>query len=130
MSKWELIVEFGAADGKVSLFGKALSDNIWYFMLKSQEYAIDDIPDDEETNLLVSENKLTGDWNQAVRLMNKYPWKSMRPIKIHPLFKMFLWDKVNYDNEYEDCSVGWYTKCFIPEEDEDLRYRKRCSVSH
>lgn len=124
MGKWEVIVEFGDTEGKVSLYGKDLENSRWRFLLKYQEYNLENTPDEVETDYTVSEDELTGDWSQAVNLMSRYQWKKMRPMKIHPLFKAFLWNKINYDKEYDDCSVRWYTKCFIPEEDEDLEYRK------
>jgi hypothetical protein len=123
MDKWEVIVEFGAEGRKLSLFGKMLEDNKWKFKFKTQEYALEDTLDEEDNKLLVSELQSTGDWSEAIRLMSRYQWKRMRPIKIHPQFKAFLWEKINYDKEFEDCSVRWYTKCYIPEEDEDFMRR-------
>lgn len=119
MGKWEVIVEFGASVAKLSLFGKMLEDNKWKFNFMTQEYALEDTLDEGDNNLLTSEIQSIGDWSEAIKLMSRYPWKSMCPIKIHPLFKAFLWEKINYDKEFEDCSVRWYTKCYIPEEDED-----------
>lgn len=122
MGKWEVIVELESPEGNVLLLGKALENNRWHFMLRTDEYHLEETPYEDNTDLIISENQLIGDWCQAVRLISKYPWKKMSPAKIHPLFKVFLWNKFNYDKEYEDCSVRWYTRCFIPEEDENLDY--------
>ncbi len=118
MDNWEVIAEFGAAGRKLSLFGKMLEDNRWRFKFNTQEYALENTLVEKDNDLLVSELQSTGDWSEAIKLMSRYPWKSMGPINIHPLFKAFLWEKINYDKEFEDCSVRWYTKCYIPEEDE------------
>lgn len=127
MDEWEVIVEFGATGGKISLYGRKLEDSSWQFILKTQEHAVKDTLE-EGKEPLASEEQSTGDWSQAIILMSKYPWKSMHPIKIHPMFKAFLWHKVNYDKSFEDCSVRWYTKCFIPEADEDFEYGKICAI--
>jgi hypothetical protein len=129
MDKWEVIVEFGTAGKKILLSGRMLGDNKWMFKFNTQEYALEDTLDEEDNSLLASEIQSIGDWNEAIRLMSRYPWKSMCPNKIHPMFKVFLWDKINYDKEYEDCSVRWYTKCFIPEEDEELEYGETCEIA-
>ncbi|MDF2674452.1 MAG: hypothetical protein K0R09_2720 [Clostridiales bacterium] len=128
MDEWEVIVEFGAAGGKILIYGKMLGDSKWKFILRTQEYSLKDILYEGEKDLLTSKEQSSGDWNQAIYLMNKYPWKSMCPIRIHPMFKAFLWDKVNYDNSFADCSVKWYTKCFIPEEEEEFQFIKPYAI--
>jgi hypothetical protein len=123
VDRWEVIVEFEASGRRISLFGRMIEDNKWKFKFKTQEHVLEDTLDDEDNNLLTSEIQSIGDWREAIKLMNIYPWKIMHPIKIHPMFKVFLWNKINYDKEFEDCSVRWYMKCFISEEDEDLMYK-------
>lgn len=127
MGKWEVIVEFGDSEERVSILGKALEDCRWKFLLKTQGNNPGDILNEEDAGFITSKNEPIGDWTQAVVLMNRYPWKRMYPIKIHPLFKAFLWDRINYDKDYDDCSVRWYTKCFIPEE-EDFGYKKAYAI--
>lgn len=128
MDEWEVIVEFGAAGEKILLYGKLLGDNKWKFILGIPEYSQENNLNGGEKDLLTSKEQSTGDWNQAICLMNKFPWKSMCPINIHPMFKAFLWDKVNYDNSFADCSAKWYTKCFIPEEEEDFQFLKPYAI--
>lgn len=110
-SEWGIMVEFGSAGGKISLYGKMIDDNKWKFKLTTQENALIDIIDQEDLEIFNTETKSVDGWSEAFELISKYPWMRMYPLKIHPVFRQIIWDKINNSDEFIDCHPKWYMLC-------------------
>jgi hypothetical protein len=83
----ETIIEVGAEGGSITLLGIE-SDEGWRF--RRQAHDCSDA-DDEPTQ---TESEWVASWTSALRLMDKYPWDLLLPLKVHPDFRTRVWEEV------------------------------------
>lgn len=89
MSEREIILQVGAEGGSVTLYG-VRTENGWRFLCN----VVDQTPrmlDEEEIR---RDSQFTSSWDQALALLDRYPWHRLFPIRVHPDFRQAVWSVV------------------------------------
>jgi hypothetical protein len=87
MDKDEVIVEVGAEGGSIGLIGKRHGRG-WTFSRLTDEYDFDD------EKPIFHKSAEVDSWEAALRLLDKYPWQTLFPCKVHPEFRTRIWPAV------------------------------------
>jgi hypothetical protein len=80
-TSWQTIVKVGAEGGSVTLYGQPSAQG-WLFSRTVND----------QTPLMLDQSEIrhssstVADWAEALILLDKYPWASLVPIKVHPGF--------------------------------------------
>jgi hypothetical protein len=114
--KPEKIVVVGAEGGKITLFGWKGEQSEWHFMRETDERTLMDMmpEDDREGLCFYSESETVIGWENALLLLNRYPWPSLYPLYVHPEFADLVMSAVrNAPDEYRDHldSERWEEVC-------------------
>ena len=108
MDKDEVIVEVGAEGGSIVLVGKRHARG-WVFSRLTDEYDFDD------EKSIIHRSAEVDSWESALRLLDKYPWQTLYPSKVHPEFRAQVWAAVQKrladDEEKVSKLEGWQTLC-------------------
>ena len=78
---WQIVLQVGAELGAITLYGRPLATG-WAFHRSVRD----------QTPLLIDENESqhpsepVADWSEALKLLDRYPWARLHPIKIHATF--------------------------------------------
>lgn len=83
----KVILQLGGEGGTINLYGKEKNGE-WYFSLQTNEIALLDFLDDEDelSQCLKSNSAIVKGFSNGIRLLDKYPWVYLYPMKLHPLF--------------------------------------------
>ena len=83
------VLQVGAEGGDVTLFGRRRSDGEWQFarvtndqswlLLGEVGVAVNPTPAIDSLNWV-------GSWDEALQLMDRYPWARLHPVQVHPAF--------------------------------------------
>lgn len=109
----EVILRLGCEGGTIDLYGKEKNGE-WYYSLQTNEIALLDFIDDDDelSKCLISNSAIVKGFSKGIRLLDKYPWAYLSPMKIHPLFakrillevkrrtpndrdRIYKWERVN-----------------------------------
>jgi hypothetical protein len=97
----EMILSLGAEEGSITLYGVKLNGD-WHFLLKYDRFAPLDLFSHEEVtdkNLFLEETSFQKGFNNAIELLDEYPWHMLIPRLIHPEFATQLLTEV--ENRFE-----------------------------
>jgi hypothetical protein len=86
MDKDEVVVEVGAEGGSIALIGTR-RDRGWTFSRSVNDWTPELI--DEEP--IFHKSAEVDSWEAALRLLDKYPWETLYPLKVHPEFRARIW---------------------------------------
>ena len=79
-----VIVQVAAEGGGVTLIGRRTEAGVWKFKRTSLDHTNQLL--DESEPPLRGESEWVSSWDEAVRLLDKYPWASLYPRTVHPEF--------------------------------------------
>lgn len=107
-SAWSTVLSLGAEGGGITVLGKE-ENGQWKFSLKINEIISDDVKQSDHHEIVDS-------FEQALNLLNAYPWPKLHPLKIHPVFRKSVWNglqsvKNQYKMEQQQFS-RWAELCF------------------
>ena len=85
MSEGEVIMEIGGEGGSIILFGFR-TERGWSFSREVTECI-----DEDRTG---HKSVVVGSWRAALKLVDRYPWCNLFPVRIHPEFKQKIWAAV------------------------------------
>ncbi|WP_308017573.1 SIR2 family NAD-dependent protein deacylase [Alkalihalobacillus deserti] len=103
---WQTIISFGAESGSITLLGKEQQSGQWEFKKAVNEMNFDDL--DEEINNLTkltrethfaNRENIADTWENALQIMNQYPWPILRPREVHPEFRKRVWTALQKERE-------------------------------
>ncbi len=82
------IIAVGAEGGSITLFGWKDEKGVWYYLRETDERTLMDMmPEDDQKGLCFYHNsESVTDWDEAIKLMNRYPWPCLYPLYVHPDF--------------------------------------------
>lgn len=81
------ILEVGSEGGSVSLLAKIDSDGKWIFRVTNDESSLADLLDEPDLKEhSYGQTEWVSSWDQALSLMDKYPWPRLCPVVIHESF--------------------------------------------
>ena len=111
MSERELILLVGAEGGGVALYGIRTDDG-WRF----QRNVVDQSPLMLDEDEIRHDSKFVSSWEEALALLDQYPWRQLSPIRVHREFRQHVWAVVK--KRYTGANA-----------ERDLeRWRDRCAV--
>jgi hypothetical protein len=87
MNKSEIIVEVLAEGGSISLIGMRHGRG-WTFSRSVDESATYDLIGEMP---IFDKSAEVDSWEGALRLLDKYPWQTLYPSKVHPEFRARVW---------------------------------------
>jgi hypothetical protein len=92
---WEDIIVLSGEGGRITLVGSKISNGTWIFRKKTDESALADLFDDEDLSQLVhQQSSIVTDLKKAFALLGR-SWVRLRPLYIHPDFKVLIWREVS-----------------------------------
>jgi len=86
----EVILEIGAEGGSLKIQRFHASDWTWKFNLKIDESTLAEFLDEVDEVDLVKESPPVDTFAEAIQLMNKYPWRELELISVHPEYADFI----------------------------------------
>ena len=84
----EIILDIGGAGGSITLCGVKSSKGKWKYFKESNESFVFDMLDEEDQESItpVSRTKYVQSIEEALLLLNDYPWVKLCPMEVHPDF--------------------------------------------
>jgi hypothetical protein len=82
MERWEVILEAGIEGGSITLYGMHNGKG-WIF----SEDICDQTPALIDEPGIYSRSKPVYSWEDALHLLDQYPWYRFCPLTVHPLFR-------------------------------------------
>ena len=82
------IIDVGAEGGGITLFGWKDEKGVWHYLRETDESTLMDMmhEDDQKGLCFNSKTDSTTNWNEAIKLMYRYPWPCLYPLYVHPEF--------------------------------------------
>jgi len=111
MNDREIVLLLGAEGGGVTLYGGRDNER-WRFSFKM----VDQTPVLLEGKEIVRHSPLVESWDEALLMLDRYPWLSLSPIRVHPAFRKAVWLAVQQrytgTNAHRDLA-RWRDRCDI-----------------
>lgn len=89
MNDREIILLVGAEGGGVTLYGVRDGEG-WQFSFKM----VDQTPVMLDGKEIVRDSRLVESWDEALKMLDRYPWTKLSPIRVHPAFRKAVWSAV------------------------------------
>jgi hypothetical protein len=86
----EVIVEVGAEGGSIALCG-VRGEAGWSYSLYVNHRLLDEEPIQKETDQVET-------WDAAIALLDRYPWRQLSPLRVHPEFRSKILSAVGGDS--------------------------------
>ncbi|GIM48014.1 hypothetical protein DNHGIG_35630 [Collibacillus ludicampi] len=123
MKDYEVIVGVAGEGGGISLLGIQTPDGWKYCRESNESTRFDDLFDEgyASTNPLRNRSEIVNTWEEALKLLDRYPWAQLHPLKVHPEFQWKVWSEVlrrTRDFARNNRLQEWFDVCFP--EDSDL----------
>jgi hypothetical protein len=93
----------------------------WMYFSERDERILNSFDKELDLALLYSRTKCVYTWEEAIGLIEKYPWVSLSPLDVHPDFREKVWGAVidngknvkchNFER-WEDSLRKWYKFLF------------------
>ena len=113
-----VIVRVGAEGGDLTLYGRKSVDRTWSYRLEIEDQTHTFITDQGSGEATTSRGSpWVRSWPEALELLDRYPWVSLRPILIHAEFKLPVWVEIERrisgkHNEITERAVHrWHAFC-------------------
>jgi len=86
----EVILEVGAEGGCITLFG-IRDRNDWAFSLSTH----DQTPNFINEPVTIHDSEIVNSWEEALNLLDRYPWHKLYPLEVHPEFRNKVFEAVS-----------------------------------
>ncbi|MGA2505497.1 MAG: hypothetical protein ABSG01_15555 [Anaerolineales bacterium] len=86
----EVILEIGTEGGLISIQRLHAPNGTWKFILTIDESTMAAFLDKEDQDDLVKKYPLVDSFEEAVKLMDEFPWRKMYLISVHPDYAEFI----------------------------------------
>lgn len=121
MKQNQVILEIGAEGGSLTIFGEPSPTGGWRFVAERNETALFEmLPDEDQEGLQPYDRSGCVDsLGEALKLLDRYPWHRLFPLKVHPDFREKVLDAVIARYESENDSEqrrlsDWMKLCGTP----------------
>ena len=111
VSNRELILRVGTEGGDITLYG-IRAENGWRF----QRNVVDQTPRMLEEQEILHASDLVATWEEALVLLDRYPWTRLSPREVHPEFRHAVWAAVEkrYAGDSPEADLDrWHERCEI-----------------
>jgi NAD-dependent SIR2 family protein deacetylase len=128
---WQTIISVGAEGGCIALYGKLTLSGQWVFRTSVNDifsYELEDEPSQSSGNVRKLKSSLpkpemeADSWEKALKLIERYPWPRLRPLKVHPEFREQVWNEIQnlnhqkFRNRIDSYKLSqWANVCFAKE---------------
>ena len=87
-SKSAKIIEVGAEGGRITLSGYETEQGEWHFFRETDESSFMSLMPKEDTDgpEFRTESETVSGWDEALNILNRYPWPCLYPLYVHPNF--------------------------------------------
>jgi hypothetical protein len=90
-TKLQVILELGAEGGSITIMGRKSPGGAWRFCLEKNEAAMADLLSEEDladfaSGDFHSRSAFVSSFDEALRLIDQYPWHRLWPTKVHSEF--------------------------------------------
>ncbi len=84
----EVILKVGAEGGSLTIFGKRNAIGDWSFFSEKNEVALADLlaEEDRDESPALEYSDDVSSFDEALKLLERYPWFRFNPRKVHPDF--------------------------------------------
>jgi hypothetical protein len=120
MNENEIIVEIGAAGGSITLYGLR-TESGWLFSREVIDSTPLLLPEEFPEGVIHHSSSVVDSWEEALKLLDRYPWHRLYPLRVHPEFRQKIWVEVQRrlssegDNEGLEHEIGlWRRVLFRP----------------
>lgn len=95
-NQWETIISVAAEGGSIKLLGKEQSPGQWVFRKLVNEIQFDDLEDEainssSHDRIDYEARVVNKSWEEALQILDRYPWHKLSPREVHPGFRKQLW---------------------------------------
>jgi len=91
----ELILEIGAEGGSLIIRRFLAPDGTWKFIVITDKSTLADFLDEADQKDLVKKYLPVDTFEEALQLMDKYPWQALPLISVHPEYAVIVQSKMN-----------------------------------
>lgn len=111
MNDNEVILKVLAEGGSVTLHGRRCG-SAWQFSL----YLLDQTPLLIDDPMIANRSEIVESWEEALVLLDRYPWHRLHPRTVHPEFRERIWREIQ--SRYAagggrvDRLLRWKEECF------------------
>lgn len=101
----ETILELGAEGGTLTLFGNRDAAGQWKFWLEEDETALNYLLDEEDQvdlEALINTSESVFSLPEAFALLDKYRWRCLIPLQVHPEFRLAILREVQKEGSPEE----------------------------
>jgi hypothetical protein len=85
----ELVLKIGSEGGSFNIQRFRSPDETWKFIFIIDESTIADFLEEEDQTDLVKKSLPVDTFEEAIQLMDKYPWREMHVLSVHPEYAEF-----------------------------------------
>ena len=85
----EVVLEVGGEGGSIKLLRGKTTSGEWQFWVKTNESALYDLLPDEdrgEPGDYIQRTDYVPSFEEALKLLDRYPWAKLYPLQVHPEF--------------------------------------------
>ena len=93
----EIILQVGCEEISLTLYGVRLGNDKWKFLLDKDEGTMADFllaEDGDSLPMLHTKSEYVDTWENALALLDRYPWTWFVPKEVHPEFRDLVWSAV------------------------------------
>lgn len=89
MPAFEIILQVGAEGGSVALHRWETSPGNWTWAMETNEVALYDLLEGEDgfDSRHAVKHQYAHSFEDAIKLLDKYPWPKLYPMEVHPQFR-------------------------------------------
>jgi hypothetical protein len=111
VSEQEVILRVGAEGGDITLHG-VRTENGWRFQRKVVDQTACMLDEEE----IRHDSLFTSSWDEALALLDRYPWRRLYPLEVHPEFQQAVWRALPTSDASEHAKHNlrrWQMRCGI-----------------
>jgi hypothetical protein len=82
-----VVVEIGAEGGSIKFLARSDDDGRLEYSVTMRDQTLTIIDEDERGNVIRRSTDWMGSWNDAVAVLDRWPWPMLHPLRIHPEFR-------------------------------------------
>ena len=106
----EIVLELGAEGGSLTLFSfKSQPSTNWHFFLACNESALANFLSTEDLDglSLTGNSNYVQTWDEALELLDNYPWPRLCPVSIHKDYSDQIWIAIKSRTDDELVLQRW-----------------------
>lgn len=109
--KQEIILELHGEGLQMILYGRRDSSGGWKFWTYLNEGTLRDmLPEEDQDMPFESQSDQAQSWDDALKLLDKYPWRDLVPQAVHPDFRERIWKAFRKRRSKDRHETGYFDR--------------------